>query len=236
MHPDIEKLYALWQREVTRDGLLSEWRGLHDAHKALEAELVEKLAAANLAQKKLGDLKQRERETNRKLETYQKRRDNAQRTIDTGTASDFRAAEAQVSQCGDICDQLETDVLELMEQIDAATTTFKGASDSRDHMAHRVEAAKTTLDERLPTLKPEFEDATAERDDARDGIWRDQIKRYDMLRKKKYACFATVEDMTCGGCHTKLDGQRYSNLTRDTEVVTCRHCGRFLVVPNPSGD
>ena len=236
MHPDTEKLFALWQREVARDRLLAEWRGLHDTHKDLVAQTEQKAQAASDAKAALDALKKRERDLNRKLETYQKRRDNAQRSIETGTASDFRAAEAQAKQCAEICDDTETELLELMEEIDAAEQASSAADDGRDHMQHRAQAAKTKLDERLPSLKPQFEEATQTRDAAREGIWRDQLSRYDALRKKKSACFATVSEMTCGGCHTKLDGQRYSNLTRDTEVVTCRHCGRFLVVSSAQGD
>lgn len=228
MHPEVEKVWALWEKEQARDVLLSEWRGLHEAKKKL-AEEVEAAAAKTADSTAARDaIAADEKQLNRKLESYQKRLARAKKSIDTGTASDFRLAQAQVEQCTAIIDEVETELLEVMEQLEDAQELEKRAQNGEAHLRHRLEAAEKKHDERLPTLKPEFEGATSVRDAAREGLWRDSLSRYDMLRKKKLAVFAYGDGATCSGCHSGMDGTRYSTLHRDVELVTCRHCGRFL--------
>ena len=228
MQPDVAKVWSLWDKEQARDGLLSEWRALHQATKTLQAELTAaEHKTASSAEAREG-LQAEERRLNRKLESYQTRAGRAKKSIEIGMASDYRAAMMQAEQCSLIADEVETELLELMERIDEAQTTEERAKAAQAHLVHRLESATSKHDTRLPILKPEFEEATERRDAAREGIWRDLLSRYDMLRTKKVSVFAKVKDQTCGGCHCSMDGLRYSALQRDTEVVYCRHCGRFL--------
>lgn len=233
MHADLEKVWNLWLKEQLRDALLTEWRGLHDAVKKLEVELTSSGERADAAVAHRDELAAEERRLNLKLDSYQKRVARAKKSIETGTASDYRAAQMQADQCAVIIDEVETELLELMERLEDANAKADAALSGKAHLAHRLEAAKKKHDERLPLLKPEFEDATAVRDAAREGIWRDQLSRYDMLRKKKFSAFASGKDQTCHGCHSGMDGTKYSTLQRDVEVVVCRHCGRFLYIPEP---
>jgi predicted nucleic acid-binding Zn-ribbon protein len=230
MHDDAEKIWKLWGAEQARDKLLAEWRGLHADVDRLAKEHADSVERAVQAQAASDALRDEERSLNRRLETYQKRRDKAQKMIDEGTAPDFRAAQAQAEQCGSIVDDLETELLELMERMDQAATALKGAIDGRDHLAHRCEAARTRYQERLKVLKPEFEAATGARDLRRERVYKEHLGLYDRLRDKKMSVFGLVDSETCTACHVKLNGTLVSDLKRGAEVLTCPSCGRYLAM------
>ncbi len=230
MHADTESIWKLWQAELARDALLSEWRGLHADVDRLDKEHAASVERAEQAQAASAELRDQERALNRRLETYQKRRDKAQTMIDQGTAPDYLAAQAQAQQCGAIADDLETELLELMERMDAAATALKGAVDGRDHLAHRHRGAQTRYQERLIALKPQFEAATQRRDLLRERVHREFIGLYDRLRGKKMTVFGLVDTDTCTACHVKLNGTLVSDLRRGVAVLICPSCGRYLAM------
>lgn len=228
MHEDALKLHELWRKDLARDKLLEESRGL-------KAKIADRSEAAEASAKKLSActdnlarLKGKEREANRKAETYTKRRDAAQRSIDQGLATDYEAAEGQVRQCSEILDEVETQQLELMESIEEASELLKRTEMTLALNRSQAEAAQKAYDDRYPTLKAEFDQATAVRNAAREDIWKDLLQRYDELRKKRRPAFADIRDKSCTGCNVQINATDLSTHRRAAELVTCRQCGRLL--------
>ncbi|MED5371947.1 MAG: C4-type zinc ribbon domain-containing protein [Myxococcota bacterium] len=227
MHEDSLKLEALWRKDLARDALLEESRGLKAriadrAEAAVKAEQVLSEATARLA-----ELKTQEKEVHRQAETYEKQRDRAQRSIDQGIG-DYEAATAQFQKCSQILDDLETQELELMEALDEATEALERATQTQALVSSQHQGAQRAYDDRYPSLKAEFDAATAERDAAREGIWRDLLQRYDNLRKKRRPAIVPVNGDACGGCNMQVNATDLSDHRRAVEVMFCRHCGRIL--------
>ncbi len=228
MHEDALKLHDLWRKDIARDKLLEESRGL-------KAKIVDRTAAVEQSTTKLSAatdnltrLKGKEREANRKAATYTKRRDTAQRSIDQGLATDYVAAEDQIRQCGEILDQVETLQLELMESVEAAAELLERSTMTLALNKSQVIASQKAYDDRYPTLKNEFDAASKLRNAARQDIWKDLIQRYDELRKKRRPAFADIRNDSCTGCNVKINATDLSNHRRAAELVTCRQCGRLL--------
>lgn len=228
MHEDALKLHDLWRKDLARDKLLDESRGL-------KARIADRTAAVEDATKKLSAatdnlarLKGKEREANRKAETYTKRRDTAQRSIDQGLATDYEAAEGQVRQCSEILDEVETQQLELMEAVETGAETLERCTMTLALNKSQVLAAQKAYDDRYPSLKKDFDAATKVRDEARADIWKDLLHRYDELRKKRRPAFADIRNDSCTGCNVKINATDLSTHRRAAELVTCRQCGRLL--------
>jgi predicted nucleic acid-binding Zn-ribbon protein len=236
MHEDALKLYALWRLDVARDAFLQESRALKARIAAEEQALVEAAANQDAAEQALTAARELERELNRKVDSYTKRRDRAQKSIDTGVATDFHAAQRQVEQCAELLDGLETDLLEAMDGKEQAETTLERSTSVHGLVASRLAAAQKAYTDRRPALKVSFDAVTVERDAARGEVWRDQLSRYDGLRKKGWAAFARVRDGNCGGCNVRLNGVDLSAHRRAIEFVWCPNCGRALGDINEDGE
>lgn len=236
MHEDALKLYALWRLDVARDALLQESRDLKGRIAAEEQALADAEATLDAAAQALTAAKELERELNRKVDSYTKRRDRAQKSIDTGVATDFHAAQRQVEQCSELLDDLETDLLEAMDGKESAETTLERATSVRGLVASRLATAQKAYTDRRPALKVAFDAVTVERDAARTEVWRDQLSRYDGLRRKGWSAFARVRDGNCGGCNVRLNGVDLSSYRRAIEFVWCPSCGRALGDVNEEGE
>ncbi|MCB9741157.1 MAG: hypothetical protein H6740_00850 [Alphaproteobacteria bacterium] len=228
MHEQVLKLQALWRKEQARNALLDERSGLEQKLSRAGTTREEAEATLTERQARLVQLREDERAHTKRMETYIKHRDRAQEAIDTGTAPDYRIAQTQVERCAAIVDEEETFLLELFEEIEAAEAAVQGAINARDAAALRAREAQGALDARLPGLEAELVEATAERDAAREGIYRPELERYGRLVGRSLEPFADIRDSTCLGCNMKVNAVDLSEHRRAAAVVSCRHCGRFL--------
>jgi predicted nucleic acid-binding Zn-ribbon protein len=228
MHEDGLKVYDLWKKEQVRDGLLAEWAKLNGAVKRFKDEQQAKADEAEALTSLQAALRERERDANRRNERYVGRRAKAQKAIDTGTATDFGLAQEQVAKCTDLLDDVDTELLELYEELENVETNIDAVQRVHAQKGQLLVAAETARTERKRSLKEEFDVATSERDAARPGVWRDHLGRYDRLRAKKLHPFAPLVDGNCGGCMVGIAGVDLSAHKRGAEVGICKHCGRFL--------
>ncbi len=228
MHEDLLKVYALWGKEQARDVLLAEWSGLNGEVKRLKEALATKTAEIQELLEQTESLTTQEREANRKIERYTKRGQKAQKAIDTGTATDFGMALEQVSACTKLIDEVETELLQTMDELENTAEITASKRQAEAQLSAQLEHATGARDERKPSLKVEFDAATAERDGGREGIWRDLLTRYDRLRAKKVMVFADIVSGQCTGCYITVPSEQVSAHRRAVEVGVCRSCGRFL--------
>ena len=228
MHEDSLKVQALWKKEQVRDQLLAEWSRLNAAVKRLKDEQQAKADESATLEGQIADLRERERDANRRIERYTSRRAKAQKAIDTGTATDFGLAQEQVRKCTELLDEVETDLLELYEELESADAALSGVRKVHAQKGQLLAESEATRDARKPSLKTEFDAITSERDAARVGIWRDHLSRYDRLRAKKMAVMMPLAEKACGGCMVGIPGVQYSAHKRGAEVGICTQCGRFF--------
>ncbi len=122
---------------------------------------------------------------------------------------------------------LEDKTLEIMEQVELATTSVATTSselerleaewhNQQQQLSTEIEQVKTTLS----TLKQERQLLSA-------GIDPQVVESYHELRKQKRTAVAKVEQGICNGCRISLpitDVQR----ARSGILVQCSSCGRIL--------
>ena len=228
MHEDGLKVYDLWKKEQVRDALLAEWAKLNGVVKRLKDEQQAKADEIEALTGLQAALRERERDANRRNERYVGRRAKAQKAIDTGTATDFGLAQEQVSKCTDLLDAVDTELLELYEELESVDTNIEAVRRVHAQKGQLLEAAEAARTARKTPLKQEFDAITAERDAARLPVWRDHLARYDRLRAKKLQPFGPLVEGACGGCMVGIPGVELSSHKRGADVGICKQCGRFL--------
>lgn len=228
MHEQALRLEALWREDHERDELLRERKGLDDRLKQARSGHAEAERRLNEATQHLGALTSEEQEHTQKLNNYLKRRDQAQGLIDTGRAPDYTVAQMQVTQCNAAVGQEEDILLALFDRIDAARAEQEAAKNGVGLMSLRVREAEAARDAKAPGLDERIAAATALVKAAREGIQREHLARYDILRGKGQTPFAEVRDGACVGCNVKINAISLAEHRRSVAVTACASCGRFL--------
>lgn len=229
MNEQLEQLATLWTHEQARDALIADYKALKDKVAALEGEREERAARLLEAQQALAELKQQEHALNRRLDQATRRRDKTRQLIDLGQVTDYGVAKNQIQQNEDIIDEVETELLELYETIEAASATLSAATNLSDLAGTKLDEARATLETRTPEIRAALNELTPKRDAAREPLAHHLVTRYDLLRKRGRAPLADVRgDGSCAACNVKMNNTQLMEFRRDLGVQHCASCGRFF--------
>ena len=164
----------------------------------------------------------------RRAKRYRDRRASANKVLQSGVG-DFSAAERQLTECARILDEVETVILEQMEQLEDLDAQIVAAGQA-------IVDAEAALADKQRTIPPQLEQLGSERGDlqgARDAVFdeldREFQTRYDRLvARKKFAVGHIIKD-ACSACQRVLPPQQKTDLKRG-RIEACRGCHRWLVL------
>jgi len=127
-------------------------------------------------------------------------------------------------------DQLESKVLQIMDQVDlaeadvtAASSGFKQRETEWHTKQKQLSADIAALKDKLSGLKQKRQLLSAEIDPQ-------VIELYDKIRKQKGQAVAKVEQGICRGCRISLPFSELQQV-RSGNLVQCSSCGRILFLP-----
>jgi predicted nucleic acid-binding Zn-ribbon protein len=129
-------------------------------------------------------------------------------------------------------DHLETEELELMEELDPLAEELAGL----DRRLEDLAAEGERLDEALLTAEVQVEEeltlVTARRQDAASEVDADLLATYEDLRTRLGGiAVARLVGSVCGGCHLGLSAVEVDRIKKQPPdaLVHCDECGRLLV-------
>ena len=229
MHPDLVLISNLWSCDSTIDRLKAEYEALVAANATTTTALAEaeKKLAENTS--RLDGIRSQERTKTREMEEYQQRRVSTQRMIDTGTTPNYAASEKQLAQTIQIIDGLETELLELMEQREAAEKEQKALIKEREQaVAAREKAARAKI-EREPGLRAEMAAILPKKEEAAKAMPAEYRNHYAELRRKKRVALVNVDGEICQSCSMAVPPQRIVETRMLRAVHTCPGCQGYLL-------
>ncbi|MBI4423638.1 MAG: hypothetical protein HY554_07925 [Elusimicrobia bacterium] len=144
----------------------------------------------------------------------------------------FRALQNQIDGGKTAVSDLETEILTLMEELDALAREEKAvAAEIKGEDSHDLEEIQA-----FEKDKAALEAKAAAQKQARDalvpGIPEDVLKHYEHLRKRKQGvALAPVLKNICGACRIMLPPQVIVEVTKATAISTCESCYRILYLP-----
>ena len=226
MHPDLVILKQVGEL----DAALVERQKIIDRQRALLDELQGQLDSAATHQQAVETTiktnRQREHKLNRDMAQFDSRRKSALRVLE-GAGGDPEAAQRQLEQCMSLIDDIETELLELLEEQDdhqqELVLAKKAVEDAEQKLADTHKSAATII----AANENEAEQLTTERQDAYLTLDKDIKARYTLLVKKKRYAVAPIKDKTCSACNRVIPAQQISDIKRGI-ILPCRNCGRWL--------
>lgn len=126
-------------------------------------------------------------------------------------------------------DNLETQELELMEEIDGLRVALKAAEAALAHTRKLVDEDLATIVQRRQRMESERGEITLERDRFAGEISESVLPLYLRLMKTKDGmAIAPMHEGKCGGCHMKLIASTVVAVQNSKELTRCEDCGRIL--------
>ncbi|MBC7360069.1 MAG: hypothetical protein H5U10_16180 [Desulfacinum sp.] len=126
----------------------------------------------------------------------------------------------------------EDHALELMEKIEAARGEVEAMKREVASFKEKIEAQKARLQDESERVSEKIERLNALQAEIRNKMDPSLLKKWEFLvSRQKGVAVAPVENGVCQICHLNLPPQRFIELQRDEDILTCPHCHRFLYWP-----
>ena len=233
----LERLLAIQDQDTVLDQLahrrahLPE-RAAREAHTAVVAE-VEADRAAKAARRE--ELAATLRRLQGEVASLEARIAELTRTLHSGAVTvprELQALQHEQDSLRRRQDHLETEELELMEELDPLDEELAGLVGRLEELA----AEGGRLDDELLGAEIRVEEeitvATDRREAAREGVDDDLLATYEGLRSRlEGVAVARLVGGVCGGCHLGLSAAEVARIKKQPPdaLVTCDECGRLLV-------
>lgn len=226
----IEKLLVLQDRDRRLNRLRMELERIpverRDA--AAKAEQAQKaLEQARLQVRTLeSERKRLELEVESKNELIQR---YATQQFQTRKNEEFRALGHEIELNKKQKFELENQILDLMEKIEAAQKQVEAVQRAAAEAKKLSEEITAKLNERETNLKKDLEAVTADRTTLAAGVDSAALYRYERLLKARGDnVIVGIDHGVCGGCHMRVSRQTVVDCRAAQEIVTCLNCGRIL--------
>ena len=230
MHPDLEALLALQEKDQAVAAVDEALQGLEPEQRTLDEALAAAERALEAARRGVGEAGRRRGELEGKIASYrtmqEQRRQRLEWVRGAKEASTLMAEldlarsvlakeEAEFLRSGDLVTEAELKVLEVEQ---ALAKVREGQAAQREALAGRREE-----------LAAQRERAVAERDAATRLVNGALLGRYERIRRGKapLALYALHGD-ACGHCFTAVPTQRRVLIQRGASIEGCEACGVLL--------
>ncbi len=153
----------------------------------------------------------------------------SQQQLQTKKNEEYRALAHEIETCKGNISTIEDQILELMEQADAAAKTVAEATKLAASAKKDVDIEVAELAKREENFKAKLADLQSNRKDLAAAVEEGALNRYERLLKSKGEnVIVGIEHSACGGCHMRLPQQVMVACRGDSEINCCPHCGRIL--------
>jgi len=230
VHPDLEQLLVLQDRQQKIKQIQTEVHTLPLQRKNLEEQLAASVAGVEALKQKARqvemDRKKLELDVGTRTETISRLKTQQYQTRKN---DEFQAIGHEIERYENEIRKIEDEELELMVEADKLKADL-GVEEKKSATVRESVARQTgDLESKSKTLQSHLEELTKERAEIAGKIDEDLLGRFERLFKSKGdAVVVALEHEVCTGCHMKVTTQTAHRAKAGKEIVSCENCGRIL--------
>ena len=152
----------------------------------------------------------------------------AKQRLDTAASHrEYEALKSEVTQLQAAQHELESDIIDAWDQLDAAEKSHKEMQKKFDVGRTDIHTAIATLQERIETLKSELSGRSAEHDQKATQVPAEWLEKYGSMGSHVSDPVVPIIGDACSGCFYQLVNQDLLRLRRGA-LLQCKGCFRFL--------
>ncbi len=234
MHPDLQALLDLQEKDRAVDGVNAALAALQPEEQALDDELAGLARALTDAQKSVEAASSRKNEQAARIAGYKQLQDRRKQQLDfVRTPKETQSLMAEIDLARGVLVKEEADHLRSGDAITDAEKRVAAAEAAHQAAADRQIEARSGIESRRKELQAQLEAAKAERKAAAAQVKPPLLVKYDRTRRGRApaAVFPLRKD-SCGHCFTAVPVQRRMLIQQGASIESCEVCGVLLYAPD----
>ncbi|MFC1885211.1 zinc ribbon domain-containing protein [Thermodesulfobacteriota bacterium] len=142
---------------------------------------------------------------------------------------EYQAVLKEIDDLNKEKNQLEDKVLEVMEELDSLLEKEKEYQKEREERERKFIIDKKQIQDDVKALEKTLESLKEQREAICIGVEKGLLDKYDFLREKKQGiALSSVTKSVCNTCHMNIPPQKFNDLVRGDELMTCPYCNRII--------
>ena len=197
---------------------------------AVEEAVREHTAATTAAREEYAVLTARQRDLEARLATAEtKMRDRRMRITRIRNDKELGLAKRELDLLKEETSALETELVGVMEQTEAAGTKVEGLEGELARLVAERDTEAAELRDKIARLGGEIERERASRSELVGTVDGDLRRKYEMIFSRRGGvAVVEVRGGTCQGCRMRLPPQLFNEIQRNEKVILCPSCQRML--------
>ncbi len=230
MHPELEQLLVLQDRQQKIKQIQTEIETLPLQRKSLEAQLATSAAGVEALKQKARQLemgrKKLELDVGTRTETISRLKTQQYQTRKN---DEFQAIGHEIERYENEIRKIEDEELELMVEADKVKADLAAEEKNAATVKELISRQMVNLEEKSKALQSRLEGLRKDRAELANNINEDVLGRFERLfNSKGDAAVVAVEHGVCTGCHMKVTTATAARVKAGKEIVSCENCGRIL--------
>ncbi len=142
---------------------------------------------------------------------------------------EYTAALKEIDDLKTIKFQTEEKAIQIMETAEELEQKCKGQKETLKTLKDKCEKDKEEINKDLLDLERNLEALEKERNQLCSDFDQSLLKKYLFLRERKGGlAISSVVTGVCQTCHMGIPPQKFNELIRGSDLMTCPHCNRII--------
>lgn len=226
----IQDLLILQDRNATVQQLHTEIGRLPKEVEKLEHQIAAEKASAEDARSAVQELELKRKELELEAESAQEQIGKYKnQQLQVKKNDEYRALTHQIEDLESKISDLETDELEIMEQMDVAADKLKEVEAAVSKRVKYQESLIEECREKLKNLKAQLGDAESAYSEQTTKMDATDVQLFELLKTqiKRPPYIAEMTGQNCGGCHMRVSND-VSKQAKIGEMARCDQCARVI--------
>lgn len=230
----LRALVALQEKDKVLDLIQKEIDAVPPRIAAAKADLESEKRHMDAAKAKIVELEKKKKSKELDVAAKEEAARKHQAQLNELKSNDaYKAMQGEIEKEKAAASDLETEILQIMEDIDKARAEEKQAVAEFKKTEEFARKDLEKLEAELSHAKGRFETAKSEREQSAAPVPADMLKIYNHVRSRgKPDAIVPVVDAHCGSCQINLAPSVIVELTKLKNLVTCESCQRILFKPD----
>ena len=230
MHPDLEALLALQERDKDVGAVKKALDGLRPEEEALDTELGAATKALEDAERGVVGAETRKAELEARIAGYKRMQEQRRQQLDyVRGAKEASALMAELDLARSVLVKEETEYLRSGDAIVEAQKKVKDAIKIHEGVVAKQTEARAAMSVKREELAAQLVAAEAARASATKGVKAPLLARYERIRRGRApAALYPLQQEACGHCHTAVPLQRRVLIQQGQSIEGCEVCGVLL--------
>ncbi len=230
MHPDLEALLALQERDKDVGAVKKAMEALLPEEAALDTELNAHVKALEDAQRAAAGAEARKSELEARIAGYKRMQEQRRQQLDyVREAKEASALMAELDLARSVLVKEETEHLRSGDAIVEAQKRVKDATKAHEAIVAQQTERRAAITAKRAELETRLGGAQAARAEATRTVKPALLARYERIRRGRApAALFPLSNGSCGHCHTAVPLQRRVLIQQGQSIEGCEVCGVLL--------